>query len=484
MVKIIIAALTMLFLGAGPAVAADPIPSWPNDGSSPKFFGNAVTPNPVPHTPVPEHPMMSGNGTSSMHNDAYASDAYEVSGPLGKNLKQTSATYGVSECATIAFDSQGRIVGLCGGLMGFTMRLIDPNTLNEVTTLAMPTRNWAMSGNLFSDLCGGTYFFLDKQDRAYTLTTTNQLWRVDISGNTMTKGDSIDLNGAIAQGDCALATMPDWSGQIWFATKGGRIGVINPATKAINTIDLPGEQVFNSLATDESGAMFVVTDRNLVSLKAANGTPQVQWSTSYDRGTRVKPGQLSQGSGTTPTLIDDDLVAITDNADPRMNVIFLDRNTGQKLCSVPVFGANASNTENSLVAVGRSVIVENNYGYANPFVTLFGQTTTPGISRVDFNNGNCQTAWTAPVSAPSAVPKASLANGLLYTYTKESEAWWFSQWYFTAIDVHTGAVKWKMRTGNGLQWNNHYASMYLGPDGAAYAPVMQGLIRFKDQPAS
>ncbi|HMY09565.1 MAG TPA: hypothetical protein PKE34_08050, partial [Marmoricola sp.] len=162
--KIIIAALTMLFLGAGPAVAADPIPSWPNDGSSPKFFGNAVTPNPVPHTPVPEHPMMSGNGTSSMHNDAYASDAYEVSGPLGKNLKQTSATYGVSECATIAFDSQGRIVGLCGGLMGFTMRLIDPNTLNEVTTLAMPTRNWAMSGNLFSDLCGGTYFFLDKQD--------------------------------------------------------------------------------------------------------------------------------------------------------------------------------------------------------------------------------------------------------------------------------------------------------------------------------
>ncbi|MEI2671731.1 MAG: hypothetical protein V9G13_11560 [Marmoricola sp.] len=58
----------------------------------------------------------------------------------------------------------------------------------------------------------------------------------------------------------------------------------------------------------------------------------MQWSTSYDRGTRVKPGQLSQGSGTTPTLIDDDLVAITDNADPRMNVIFLDRNDRTRSC--------------------------------------------------------------------------------------------------------------------------------------------------------
>ncbi|HNO39034.1 MAG TPA: hypothetical protein PKL71_01395, partial [Marmoricola sp.] len=80
--KIIIAALTMLLLGSGTAFAADPIPSWPNDGSSPKFFGSAVTANPVPHTPVPEHPVMSDNGTSSMHNDAYATDGYEVSGPL------------------------------------------------------------------------------------------------------------------------------------------------------------------------------------------------------------------------------------------------------------------------------------------------------------------------------------------------------------------------------------------------------------------
>lgn len=425
---------------------------------------------------------MSDNGTNSMHNDAYASDGYEVSGPLGKNLKQTSATYGLSECATIAFDSQGRIVGLCGGLLGFTFRLINPTTLDQIAKLDMPGRNWATTSNLFSDLCGGTYFYLDKTDHAFALTTGNELWKMKVNANSFDHTDTYDLSSAIASNDCALATMPDWSGQIWFATKGGRVGVVNPTTKAVKTIDLPGDEVYNSMATDENGLMFVITDHRTVALKAPTGTPEIEWSTAYDRGTRIKPGQLSQGSGTTPTLIDDDLVAITDNADPKMHVIFMDRRTGEEKCSVPVFGNNAGNTENSLVAVGRSVIVENNYGYSNPFVTLFGQTTTPGIARVDYNNGNCQTAWTAPISAPSAVPKASWGNGLMYTYTKEAEAWWFSQWYFTAIDVRTGNVAWKMRTGNGLQWNNHYASMYLGPDGAAYAPVMQGLIRIEDQP--
>ena len=73
-----------------------------------------------------------------MHNDAYASDAYTVSGPLGRDLQVRSASYGISECATIAFDSRKRIVGLCGGAQGFTMRLIDPTTLEQIASLDMP----------------------------------------------------------------------------------------------------------------------------------------------------------------------------------------------------------------------------------------------------------------------------------------------------------------------------------------------------------
>ena len=76
-----------------------------------------------------------------MHNDAYASDAYAVSGPLGKSLKVTSASYGIRECATIAFDSKARIVGLCGGLEGFAMMVIDPVTLKPISELRTSARN-------------------------------------------------------------------------------------------------------------------------------------------------------------------------------------------------------------------------------------------------------------------------------------------------------------------------------------------------------
>jgi len=69
---------------------------------------------------------------------------------------------------------------------------------------------------------------------------------------------------------------------------------------------------------------------------------------------RWKPGSLSQGSGTTPTLLDPDgpggrdgYVAITDNADERMHVLVYRRDpalpaAGRLVCRVPVFGAGAT----------------------------------------------------------------------------------------------------------------------------------------------
>jgi len=152
------------------------------------------------------------------------------------------------------------------------------------------------------------------------------------------------------------------------------------------------------------------------------------------------------------------------------------------VCSVPVFAAGASATENSLAyAGGRSVIVENNYGYAGVQSTELGKTTSPGVARVDLDeDGSCRVAWTNPITAPTSVPKVSLGNGLLYVYTKPASNPLDDSWYFTAIDVRTGVTRWRQRTGNGTQWNNHYASIYLGPDGTAYMPTLAGLIRLQD----
>ncbi|MET0838485.1 MAG: hypothetical protein ABWY19_06875, partial [Marmoricola sp.] len=82
-----------------------PVPPLPTDLLSESFTGTPATKQPIAHPAIPTHPYLAPTGTNSMHNDAYASDAYEVSGPLGANMKVRSAWYGVSECATVAFDS-------------------------------------------------------------------------------------------------------------------------------------------------------------------------------------------------------------------------------------------------------------------------------------------------------------------------------------------------------------------------------------------
>ena len=108
--------------------------------------------------------------------------------------------------------------------------------------------------------------------------------------------------------------------------------------------------------------------------------------------------------------------------------------------------------------------------------------TEPGLARVDVDPsaGTCTVAWTSNERAPSVVPKVSLANGLVYTYTKDPQPDGSDAWYFTALDFRTGATVYKVRTGLGLGFNNNYAPVTLGPDGTAYVGVLGGLIAITD----
>ena len=473
-----------------PAVRGLPIPSLPTDLLVPRFTGAPAPAQPLAHPPIPQNPWLSPDGTNSMHNDAYASDAYQVSGPLGSNLRVRSASYGVRECATIAFDSRGRIVGLCGGLEGFSMMVINPITLRPISEMRTSARNLLTGANPLTDICGGTYFFLDGDDVAYPTTGRRTVLKIKVRPNgTLVRQRTWSLTTHVPADDCLIATMPDWDGRLWFFTQQGIVGTLDRGTGAVQVTQLPdGEEVTNSVATDETGGMYVVSTHALYRLDAsAAGVPEVTWREVYDRGTRLKPGNLSQGSGTTPTLLGDRWVAINDNADPRTNVLVYDRREGvsdRLHCTQPVLAADAGTTDNSLVAAGNSFIIENNYGYKGPTSTILGKTTTPGLARVMVEDDGCHVAWTNDSIAPSSVAKASLGNGLLYAYTKPKIepvlGKLIDAWYFTAIDIRTGETVWSRLTGTGIQWNNHYAAIYLGPDGTAYIATLAGLVRLRD----
>jgi hypothetical protein len=83
-------------------------------------------------------------------------------------------------------------------------------------------------------------------------------------------------------------------------------------------------------------------------------------------------------------------------------------------------------------------------------------------------------------AAPSVVPKLSLANGLVYTYTKPQDPNGTDSWYFTALDFRNGTPVYKRLAGTGLGFNNNFAPVSLGPDGTAYVGALGGLVMLRD----
>jgi hypothetical protein len=181
-------------------------------------------------------------------------------------------------------------------------------------------------------------------------------------------------------------------------------------------------------------------------------------------------------------------VAITDNAEPMNVVVYrtaahLRRGRHRTVCTVPVFGKHNGATENSLITAGRSLIVENNYGYQDPFGPGSGAVTTPGFARVDLksNGKGCRKVWTNhDARAPTVVPKLSTRTGLIYTYTRPSDPSGSQGYYWTAIDFRTGKTVWSRYAGSGLSFNNNYAGIALGPGGTAYLGVIGGIISLRD----
>ena len=114
------------------------------------------------------------------------------------------------------------------------------------------------------------------------------------------------------------SALPDWSGRIWFVTEAGAVGFVDPRSGAGSIVRLAGESIGNSFAVDETGGVFVVSDHAIYRFDVdARGAPTVTFREAYDRGTRKKPGQVNFGSGTTPTLLDGDLVASLRPFDPQ-----------------------------------------------------------------------------------------------------------------------------------------------------------------------
>jgi hypothetical protein len=488
-----------------PAIKIPNTSILPNEKVQPvlPFIGQPATAHPVSGTtPVPQNPFMSEDPWNCMHNDSYQSDTYSNPGPLGNDPIVTSTWLGLPEglmglVVGMTFDSTNNLLiaasikgDVAQGTAWVQLALIDAGTLATLARFDLPKETGVGSG--FRP--AGAYFYMDNFNRIVIGTKDRTVWLVSYSFDSGAgkwsfhhdnEANPWDLGSVIPQGDSIEALQPDWSGRLWFTSKGGVVGTLDVGTsQVIGAMQLTGERIVNSHAAGEEGGVYIASTLAMYRFDAdPEGNPTITWRKTYDAGTHVKEGQTDIGTGTTPTLMGDKYVTITDNGQPQMHVLVYDRDNGQLVCAEPVFQPGSTSNENSLIATDTSIIVENNFGYKDPTKdTTHGRTTKPGIARIDVENGVCQTVWTnESISIPTLISKMSLANGLIYTYTKPKGPATTDPWYFTAIDFHTGETLWKALAGIGILYNNHYAGAYLGPDGTLYVGVLGGIVAMRDR---
>jgi hypothetical protein len=488
-----IGAAAALCLAVPSAAAAAPIASLGKPPTFAPFRGAPVKARPLPPRRVtvsPQNPFMAAGSNGNIHNDTWMTDAYQRPGPLGKALVAYSQSQPLTLCGSITFDSAGRIVTTCpSAALPTQVRIIDPATLESIATYNLPAAADTPGTRIYQNFTSGGYFFLDAEDRVWVSTKTDHLFVIKDTGTEQVLEHDYDLSGVLDTATERISSaLPDFTGRIWFVSKkNGAVGTLDPDTGKIAVIRL-GEEIENSFAVARNG-VYIVSDKSMYRFTAGpDGKPRVVWKSTYPNSGIVKPSQVDAGSGTTPTIMKGGYVAITDNADPMDVVVYrnaakLGQGEHRVVCTEPVFEHGASATENSLLTAGRSLIVENNYGYQNPLGLTAGRLTEPGFARVDIDRdgSGCHTVWTnRDARAPTVVPKLSTATGLIYTYTRDADPNGSESYYWTAIDFRSGKTVWQQYAGSGISYNNNYAGLALGPDGTAYLGTFGGLLSLRD----
>ncbi|HEY7629771.1 MAG TPA: hypothetical protein VH817_03675 [Thermoleophilaceae bacterium] len=440
----------------------------------------------IPAAHPPQNPFLASNPGSNIHDDTWMTDTYNRRGPVAGQLTTQMGALPPSLCGSLTFDRRGRILSVCpSSVAPPVLRLIDPTTLKALAEYVMPSGPPAPGTPAYQDYTGGGYFFLDQHDRVWSATQTKHLLVLAVAagGKSFNRVADYDLTSVVTGDERITSALPDFKGRIWFVTKkDGKVGILNTRTRKIHVLKT-GEEIENSFAVDR-GAVYIVSDKRMYRFSAGRGgRPHIDWAVRYRNSGIHKPSQADAGSGTTPTILPGGLVAITDNADPMDVVVYrtakrLRKHVRRVVCQVPVFGKGASATENSLLGSGRSLIVENNYGYQDPFGPMAGTITKPGFARVDIsrNREACRVAWTNRTErAPTVVPKLSTKTQLIYAYTQDPDGTGGQVWSWVALSARTGKRVFKVPAGNGLLGNNNYAGIALGPTGTAYLGTIGGI---------
>jgi hypothetical protein len=118
--------------------------------------------------------------------------------------------------------------------------VIHPGTLEVVDELRISERDVLSGTNPLTDICGGTYFFLDAHYHAFATTTDSTIAEVAVAGDgTLTRVRDWPMASYLPDGDCLVATGVGWDGRLWWFSQQGVVGTLDRATGTVQVKRLP-----------------------------------------------------------------------------------------------------------------------------------------------------------------------------------------------------------------------------------------------------
>ena len=459
---------------------------------------------------IPHNPGLAENNWNSGHQDSYCSESVKLAGPTGKKLRLIMQYNPYGFTPIMACNRNNQMIGVA--FLGQFRLIVFDSECNILSA--------TVTGHFRPNSFGGGYFYLNHDDNAVVVSNNKlacyptrhvakkeSVYSLD---PIWTTHDLVLLITGCALGNVLYGAMPVWkkdSNLYWVMLAGeydfdtGKlrsnafIAVVEITpdsckengcrTRVVDSLELEKQWNNNTMAVSDQGVFFVTNGLDetgactlgyLYSIgfdfetnKIKNNWPR---ATAYQNSGYLKVGQRNIGSGTTPTLFQGEdgtnLVAITDNAYPKMNVVICNRDTGKIIDEVPVFPEMRGCDEASLIGVNGHVVVENNFGHTTSLRYSQYVPNEPGLAMIKVNpTGGSKIIWenTGYPSGFFAMTMLARETGIIFAHTGEWNVADSSTkgglYSIVAIDSWDGRIIWRIPLGQGKQYCHDYGGIYF-----------------------
>ncbi len=310
--------------------------------------------------------------------------------------------------------------------------------------------------------------------------------------------------------DKLMAMVMTYDGMLAFATNYGLVGIMDRDFENAQYLQLGegNEYVFNSIAADEDGGIYVVTHKAMYRVQWTGEKLTIDeneggWRAEYGTGKpSTSQAMTTAGSGSTPSLMgtgeQDKFVVITDGEEI-MNILLFWRDeipddweqlpgTRSKRIAtqVPItFGdpdRERSFSDQSVLVRGYGAFVVNNelqqwFDTRTENASLSGEPDIApyGCEKFEWDpeTREMQSVWfNHELSLPNAIPAMSSATNLIYEIGQRNGVWTLE-----AIDWDTGESAWHYQIGDRSYHNSYFAATVVGPGESIYYGTFLGLMR-------